>query len=474
MHLRPAALISGVLAGFILLAPTAALADDATPAPTSTAPTDPVPTEAVPTSEAGDPDAPITGTEAPTESVPPDSEYYVSVLLLNSAQKDAEGKGTPLPGIGLTVEDADGAEVGTGVSGVEGRAFIAIPGNGDFTVVLDQTTLPDGIELSEDDTGEREINVFLSGATNVQFQIGVEAVAETPFYQTLSQSMVNGLKYGLIIALAGLGLSLIFGTTGLTNFAHGELITFGAIMTYAFNRGFGLPVILAGALAVVAAAILGFVQDKVLWAPLRNTGKGLIAMMIVSIGLALLGRSIFQYTFGGSTRTLSEYVAQSPISLGPVLIAPKELAIMGISIAAIVIVVGGLAFTRLGKAMRAVSDNPALSASSGMRVDGVINRVWILGTALTGLSGVLLAIDRQVNFQMGFKLLLLVFAAVTLGGLGTIYGAIIGSIIIGLVSEVGPVFGVPASIKDVGPLLLLILILLVRPQGILGRAERVG
>ena len=147
---------------------------------------------------------------------------------------------------------------------------------------------------------------------------------------------------------------------------------------------------------------------------------------------------------------------------------------MAISIVTIVVVVGGLATTRLGKAMRAVSDNPALSASSGMRVDGVINRVWILGTALTGLSGVLLALDRQVNFQMGFKLLLLVFAAVTLGGLGTIYGAIVGSIIIGLVSEVGPVFGVPASIKDVGPLLLLILILLVRPQGILGRAERVG
>jgi branched-chain amino acid transport system permease protein len=472
--LRPAALISAVIAGFIFMAPIAAMADE-TPLPTATAPTDPVPTETVPTGDAVEPDGPIAGTEeVPQAQEPPDSEYYVSVTLLNSAQRDENGDGTPLPGIGLTVEDEDGTEVGDGVSGPEGRAFIAIPGSGPYTVVLDQDTLPDGIELSDEDTGEREINVFLTGATNVQFQIGVEAIADTPFYKTLSQSVVNGLKYGLIIALAGLGLSLVFGTTGLTNFAHGELITFGAIMTYAFNRGFGLPVIAAGIMAVIAAAILGWVQDKVLWAPLRNTGKGLIAMMIVSIGLALLGRSMFQYTFGGSTRTLSEYVAQQPVTVGPVLVAPKEFAIMAISIVTIVVVVGGLARTRLGKAMRAVSDNPALSASSGMRVDGVINRVWILGTALTGLSGVLLAIDKQVNFQMGFKLLLLVFAAVTLGGLGTIYGAIIGSIIIGLVSEVGPVFGVPASIKDVGPLLLLILILLVRPQGILGRAERVG
>lgn len=458
MHLRPAALLSAVLAGFILMAPVGASASE-TPSPAPT----PTSTETV------------TGTETPPENAePPDAEYYVSVLLVNSAEKDAEGNGTPVPGVTLGVETPDGAEVGTGTTDPEGRAYIVIPGGGDYTVTLDDSTLPDGVELSGAASTERTVKVFLSGATNVQFQIGVQAIADTPFYKTLSQAVVNGLKYGLIIALAGLGLSLIFGTTGLTNFAHGELITFGAIMTYAFNRGFGFPVVVSGILAVIVAAAFGWVQDKTLWGPLRNRGTGLIAMMIVSIGLALLGRSLFQYFFGGSTKTLSQYVAQRSDSFGPVLIAPKEWAIMIISIVTIAVVVTALANTRLGKAMRAVSDNPALSASSGMRVDGVITNVWILGTALTGLSGVLLAIDKQVNFQMGFKLLLLVFAAVTLGGLGTIYGAIVGSIIIGLVDEVGPVFGVPASIKDVGPLLLLILILLIRPQGILGRAERIG
>ncbi|MDO9495372.1 MAG: hypothetical protein Q7J48_06700 [Nocardioides sp.] len=130
--------------------------------------------------------------------------------------------------------------------------------------------------------------------------------------------------------------------------------------------------------------------------------------------------------------------------------------------------------TRQGKAMRAVSDNPALSASSGMRVDGVIGSVWILGTALTGLAGVLLAVNSQINFLMGFKLLLLVFAAVTLGGLGTIWGALFGSMVIGIMVEVGPLFGVPSSIKEVGALVVLILVLLIRPQGILGRRERIG
>jgi branched-chain amino acid transport system permease protein len=109
-----------------------------------------------------------------------------------------------------------------------------------------------------------------------------------------------------------------------------------------------------------------------------------------------------------------------------------------------------------------------------MRVDGIISSVWVLGTALTGLAGVLLSVTDQVNFQMGLNKLLLVFAAVTLGGLGTIWGALVGALIIGLMVELGPVFGVPASIKEVGALGVMILILLVRPQGILGKAQRIG
>jgi branched-chain amino acid transport system permease protein len=225
---------------------------------------------------------------------------------------------------------------------------------------------------------------------------------------------------------------------------------------------------------VIASAAFGYLQDRGLWQPLRRRGTGLIAMMIVSIGLALFLRSIFQYGFGGSTRTLSQYVVQGRQIYGPIDLSDKELAIILVSVVTIVVTCVALMRTRLGKAMRAVSDNPALSASSGLRVDGVISSVWVLGTALTGLAGVLLAVQQQVNFQMGFNLLLLVFAGVTLGGLGTIWGALIGSLVIGLMVELGPVFGVPASIKEVGALVVLILILLVRPQGILGKAQRIG
>jgi len=146
---------------------------------------------------------------------------------------------------------------------------------------------------------------------------------------------------------------------------------------------------------------------------------------------------------------------------------------MAVALAVLVVVSFTLAKTRIGKATRAVADNPALAASSGINVDRVITFVWVLGTALAGLSGVLLGIRQQVDFQMGFLLLLLVFTAVTLGGLGTIWGAMIGAIIVGLFIELSTLV-IPSELKNVGALGILILVLLIRPQGILGRAQRVG
>lgn len=417
------------------------------------------------------PDSP--GTTIPQENPVVDGPNIT--VTLNDL-KGGKGEPAPVPGVELTVrqDSKTGTELGTQVTDQKGRISIAIPGNGTYVVELNPDTLPDGVKLSGTGETTKTVQVKIGAATFVQFQIGAVVIKEASLASKVIDGTRDGLKYGLIIALAALGLSLIFGTTGLTNFAHGELITFGGIATYVFNVSIGFPVIIAGILAVLASAIFGWVQDRGLWRPLRHRGTGLIAMMIVSIGFALLLRSLYQYFFGGSTKTLTQYVTQARHSYGPVDLSNKEVAIFAVSIIAITITCIAMMRTRLGKAMRAVSDNPALSASSGMRVDGVISSVWILGTALTGLAGVLLAVQDQVNFQMGFRLLLLVFAGVTLGGLGTIWGALLGSLIIGLMVELGPVFGVPASIKEVGALVVLILILLIRPQGLLGRAQRIG
>ncbi|MGA8988674.1 ABC transporter permease subunit [Aeromicrobium sp.] len=457
MHLRPATLIMAILAGLLVLGPAAANAAK-TPTPS-------------PTAASSSP--PAAGAGTPTAN-PIVKGQNITVTLRNL--NGGEGEPEPVPGVTLTVfkDNKSGEALGTQVTDEMGRISIGIPSNGTYVVVLDPKTLPDGVKLSGKAETDKTVAVKLASSNFVQYQIGAIIVQKASFSSKVVAGTRDGLRTGLIIALAALGLSLIFGTTGLTNFAHGDLVTFGGIATYVFNRGFGMPVIVAGILAVLLSAAFGWAQDRGLWRPLRNRGTGLIAMMIVSIGFALLLRSLFQYGFGGSTRTLSEYVAQSRTVYGPVGLSDKEIAIFVISIITLTVTCIALMRTRLGKAMRAVSDNPALSASSGMRVDGVISSVWILGTALTGLSGVLLAVQDQVNFQMGFRILLLIFAGVTLGGLGTIWGALVGSLIIGLMVELGPVFGVPASIKEVGALVVLILILLVRPQGILGKAQRIG
>jgi branched-chain amino acid transport system permease protein len=129
--------------------------------------------------------------------------------------------------------------------------------------------------------------------------------------------------------------------------------------------------------------------------------------------------------------------------------------------------------TRLGKATRAVADNPALAAASGIDVDRVIRVVWVSGAALAGLAGILLGLAQGVNFQMGYGILLLIFAAVTLGGLGTAFGALVGSLVVGMFISVSTLW-IPIELKNVGALGILIVVLLVRPQGILGRAQRVG
>lgn len=411
-------------------------------------------------------------TPEPT-SGPPASGPYIGVTLIDSGHRQPNGTGTPIPDAKLTVSTPDKKKVGEGVTGKDGRAFIPLPSRGTYTITLDTSTLPRGVSLGKGGAS-RTITALLDSGNFAQFQIGVKAVKQVSFGQQLLENSISGLKFGLIIALAALGLSLVFGTTGLTNFAHGELVTLGMLLTYLFNVVIGLPVIAAAVIAVVLGGVFGWLQDRVLWRPLRHRGTGLIAMMIVSIGLGLLMRNVYQYLFGGNTKSFSKYTTQSRHDYGFISLAPKEIAIIGVATAAIVIVCVALMKTRQGKAMRAVADNPALAASSGLRVDGVISLVWILGTALSCLAGVLLGINSQVNFLSGTKMLLLVFAAVTLGGLGTIWGALLGSLVIGLMTEVGPLFGVPASIKEVGALVVLIVILLVRPQGILGRKERIG
>lgn len=396
-------------------------------------------------------------------------------------------EGEPVPGVTITVNDADGAEVGTAETDAEGAWSIPVPGPGEYEVVLDTETLPDDVPGVVSDTITTTVNQLQDKA--VLFRVGepggdggeeggpttgtpAEGAAETAQPSQIWQLVASGVRFGLILGLAALGLSLVFGTTGLTNFAHGELVTFGAIVAWWLNSA-GLPLVAAAALAVVLGGVFGWVQDAGFWRPLRKRGTGLVALMIISIGVSLLLRYIYLYFFEGERRSYTQYVIQGAIDIGPFAYAPRDLWIMGISVIVLALVALALVRTRIGKATRAVSDNPALAAATGIDVDRVVSTVWIVGTALAAMAGVMFGLIQQVDYLLGFRVLLLVFAAVVLGGLGTAWGAMVGALIVGVFIEISTLI-IPSELKYAGVLAVLIVILLVRPQGILGRRERIG
>ena len=387
--------------------------------------------------------------------------------------------------IGGRVIDADkkpvqGAEIAVKADGfsktvttdVKGTFSLPVPGPGNYTVKI-TAGMPSGQSPTRP---ELTVSVPAGQTTYVIIPLTKGGVADTTSESKWSQApqlVWEGIVLGLIIALAAVGLSLIYGTTGLTNFAHGELITLGGLVTYFLNVLLGLPFILAGALGVLICAVLGGVQDALFWRRLRKRGTGLIAMLVISIGLSIFLRYFYLYLFGGANRPYAQYQGQAGIDVGPIAITPRALISSIVAIIVIMMTAFWLLRTRIGKATRAVSDNPALASASGIDVERVINVVWILGGGLAALSGVILGLTQQVSFQMGFQVLLLVFAGVTLGGLGTAFGALVGSLIVGLLIQVSTLV-VPPELKNLGALAILIIILLVRPQGILGRRERVG
>lgn len=386
--------------------------------------------------------------------------------------RDPDGK--PMAGVRITIQDGNGKDIGEDDSARDGTWSIEIPGPGQYSAKLDVKTLPNGVKLRDEKRNPLDFVVRVQGQDKVLlFATGAGRSTGVALWRDLLQLSVEGLKFGLVIAMASIGLSLIFGTTGLTNFAHGEMVTWGALVAWYVNVRVGWNLIPAAILAVLVGGVTGALLDRVLWRPLRQRGTGLIAMLVVSIGLSLFVRYVFLYQFGGRTRPFKDYAVQRAWNIGPIDIAPKDAVSIVLSVVVLVAVAIGLQQTRMGKAMRAVADNPDLASSSGIDVQRVILLVWFFGGALASLGGILLALTEQASFQMGFQLLLLMFAGVTLGGLGTAYGALVGSLIVGLFIQLSTHW-IPTELKNVGALLILIVILVVRPQGILGSKERVG
>jgi branched-chain amino acid transport system permease protein len=386
-------------------------------------------------------------------------------------------KGKPIAGVELTIAGPNSQElvITTVSTDASGNWSYSPTVAGQYFITINPETLPSGVALTEPDKTTKSVVLFAltKSPPPVQFLTGIGPERSSQL-EVAIQLTVDGFILSVMIALAALGLSLIFGTTGLTNFAHGEIITMGGLGTYMFNNWFGIHVIPAGILAVALTVLLsGWAQDRYIWKKLRKRGTGLIAMLVVSIGLGLLVRYVYLYIFGGNKEQYSQYAGQPGWQLGPLSLTPKATISVVIGLILLAAAIAWLIKSTMGKASRAVADNPALASASGIDVEKVIQRVWILGALLAGYSGVMMGLNQGVQFLMGSDVLLLIFAAVTLGGLGTAYGALVGSFVVGMFIQLSTLV-VPTELKFVGALVVLILVLLIRPQGIMGRKERIG
>lgn len=471
------------------------------------------------------------------------------VALITPASAQQEGPairgtlttdaGDPVEGVELRVE-RDGDEVGAATTDADGSWLIEVPETGSYSVVLDEGTLPDDVQLRSEDGATLDVRVRTERRPlTVHFTLGEGSSATAALLQTLNrlpQTILQGLQLGTIIAMAAIGLSLVFGTTDLINFAHGEMVTFGAILAWflnvgGLNLGFavataalvvaglavaakaglwppitrraggslqagvagvgvlaglgigvalawmlttgGIQLIPAAVIATIGGGALGAAMDRGLWQPLRARQVGLVQLLIASIGVSLVLRHVLLLAFGGRSRPYADYTVQSSLDLGLLSITPRDLAVTLLSVAILVLVGLLLRRTRLGKGMRAVADNRDLAESSGINVRSILLLIWVMGGGLAALGGIFFGVTQTVNYFMGFELLLYMFAGVILGGVGTAYGAMVGSLVVGLISELSTLVFSP-EFKLVWALLVLILVLLLRPQGILGMRERVG
>ncbi|MQA13121.1 MAG: branched-chain amino acid ABC transporter permease [Pseudonocardiaceae bacterium] len=403
--------------------------------------------------------------------------------------------GDPVPEVVITVE-GDGQQVGTATSGPDGNWTVPLPAPGTYDVLLDAGTLPEGLRLRDEDDatltdvtvrpGQQRTVLFPLESGSGEPEAGPGAAPAPPpgptepagpsFGSRLAQLLVAGVKYGTIIAITSIGLSLVFGTTGLINFAHGELVTIGAMTAFFLNAaalGPGLALIPAAVVAIAVGALVGGALERGLWRPLRIRGTGRINLFIISIGLSLFLRHIILVFYGSRPQPYASYTIQQAIELGPIAITPRDLVITLVTLGVLLAVGLMLQRSRIGKAMRAVADDRDLAESSGVDVSRVILYVWLLGGGLAALGGVLFGLSEIVTWDMGFRLLLLMFAAVILGGLGSAFGAMAGGLLVGLVAQLSTLY-FPIELQNAWALGVLILVLLVRPRGILGRAERVG
>lgn len=298
----------------------------------------------------------------------------------------------------------------------------------------------------------------------------------------LMQSLVNGVIRGGELALLAIGLTMIYGILRFANFSHTEFATIGAYLTVLLTATLGINLFVSAPIAVLFTGLVAVMVDKLSFKRLRQAGA--VSLMVLSIGLSICFRSIIQSIWGPQIRGYPIGIFRGMEFMG-IRITPIQITIVIVALICMLLFHLLLTKTRIGKTMRATSDNLILAQASGINTDRVIMWVWFIGASYAAIGGILIGLETQLRPDMGFAILLPVFATAILGGIGSVYGAMVGGLILGIVENLGISFDFGSLIRIVGisklggvfispsykpaiAFAILIIILLVRPGGILG------
>jgi branched-chain amino acid transport system permease protein len=294
------------------------------------------------------------------------------------------------------------------------------------------------------------------------------------------QLVADGLTTGAILGLGGLGLVLGMRILRFANFSHAELLTWGAylaLLAVAFGAAgrpigplsFGWPLLAAAALAAVATAGLALLVDRLLFRPLRARGAVAVTLIFASFGASLVLRNVLLLLWGPHAHYYGRELVMAVEVLPGVRVMPDQLFVLGLAVVLVLAVHAFLACTRLGLAMRAVAESPTLARVSGIEVEAVVRWTWIAAGGLAAAGGVFFGLTVQIRPEMGGSLLLPIFAAVVLGGLDSLAGAVVGGLAVGLAESLS-LLVVPPGYKPAVPFLILIVVLFFRPAGLFGSA----
>lgn len=295
----------------------------------------------------------------------------------------------------------------------------------------------------------------------------------------LLQQIANGLVVGSVYALVALGYTMVYGILQLINFAHGEIVMIGALTALVTANGLlsaGLPSVLALIIsifvAMVVCAISGVLIERIAYRPLRNAPR--LAPLITAIGVSILLQQIAILVFGRNYFSFPELIDKTPIQIGAITVTMNEIVIVVTSVALMAGLIWLVHRTKIGTAMRATAENQKVAGLMGIDINKIIGITFAIGSALGAVAGVMVASNYgQAHYYMGFMLGLKAFTAAVMGGIGNLWGAMIGGLILGLVENVGLIF-VRGDYKDIFAFIVLVAVLIFRPQGLVGEkvAER--